>query len=528
MILYERRAGEQPPPQRKNNGQYTNRGILPGWRPFHPGEWRETMLSSDIPKPHFGYHEKEEDIYNIVHSHISIYYPVLCGYEIESNDSGCIEYVEASVRRYRSVSCKVAKLFTIQYTCFHNKYAADYDTHTFPCYATSQRTEKMFVHHREFCPPHPRVTFEPTFGHLALSIRRSTERPPNFAKSTLCPAFARAVADMRITSRRPFRSDYSSSTSVNQVRFPAEFHIWETYDECCHLLVGFPDHCIPPLLHLTSYAALALTVTVQWSDYSSPTKANRVRFPTLDRPDFHTWITWRTYPIGLWVLCYFSGYSLFPLLLYLRRSRVAFSGALYSIVTTFRLSEKLCICNDHCQGHNYELLIMIILARLTPTAGVGVASKTLTSPGMCLIGKHTSTRMVGCRNEGAGEMGDPQESCRPTASSGTIPTCENPVTRPAIETGSPWWEASVLIAQPQRPHEQLNERFSQTLPRIPYTRNNHSPAHNVDYYYADVGEVYEIMVGTRHGLSVVCHRHQHAADITSLGTWPGDVPDSPL
>ncbi|KAJ8891817.1 hypothetical protein PR048_004371 [Dryococelus australis] len=39
------------------------------------------------------------------------------------------------------------------------------------------------------------------------------------------------------------------------------------------------------------------------------------------------------------------------------------------------------------------------------------------------------------RNEGAGE----------------IPTCENPMTRPGIEAGSPWWEASVLIAQPSWP-----------------------------------------------------------------------------
>ncbi|KAJ8867383.1 hypothetical protein PR048_031184 [Dryococelus australis] len=31
---------------------------------------------------------------------------------------------------------------------------------------------------------------------------------------------------------------------------------------------------------------------------------------------------------------------------------------------------------------------------------------------------------------------------------GTIPTCENPVTRPGIEPGSPWWEASSLTAQP--------------------------------------------------------------------------------
>ncbi|KAJ8874515.1 hypothetical protein PR048_025375 [Dryococelus australis] len=34
------------------------------------------------------------------------------------------------------------------------------------------------------------------------------------------------------------------------------------------------------------------------------------------------------------------------------------------------------------------------------------------------------------------------------ASSGTIPTCEYPVTQPGIEHGSPWWEASRLTAQP--------------------------------------------------------------------------------
>ncbi|KAJ8895310.1 hypothetical protein PR048_000635 [Dryococelus australis] len=48
------------------------------------------------------------------------------------------------------------------------------------------------------------------------------------------------------------------------------------------------------------------------------------------------------------------------------------------------------------------------------------------------------------RNEGEGETEDSREN-PPT---GTIPICENPVTRPGIEPGSPWWEASVLIAQP--------------------------------------------------------------------------------
>ncbi|KAJ8895331.1 hypothetical protein PR048_000657 [Dryococelus australis] len=52
---------------------------------------------------------------------------------------------------------------------------------------------------------------------------------------------------------------------------------------------------------------------------------------------------------------------------------------------------------------------------------------------------------------GAGKREIPEKTRRPTASSSTIPTCENPVTRPGIEPGSPWWEASVLIAQPQWP-----------------------------------------------------------------------------
>ncbi|KAJ8869162.1 hypothetical protein PR048_030732 [Dryococelus australis] len=46
---------------------------------------------------------------------------------------------------------------------------------------------------------------------------------------------------------------------------------------------------------------------------------------------------------------------------------------------------------------------------------------------------------------------DGGKTSRPTASSGTIPTCENPVTRPGIEPWSQWWEASGLTAQPPWP-----------------------------------------------------------------------------
>ncbi|KAJ8891823.1 hypothetical protein PR048_004377 [Dryococelus australis] len=50
--------------------------------------------------------------------------------------------------------------------------------------------------------------------------------------------------------------------------------------------------------------------------------------------------------------------------------------------------------------------------------------------------------------KGRGKREIPEKSRRPTASSGTIPTCENPVTRPGSESGSPWWEASELITEP--------------------------------------------------------------------------------
>ncbi|KAJ8878096.1 hypothetical protein PR048_022563 [Dryococelus australis] len=44
--------------------------------------------------------------------------------------------------------------------------------------------------------------------------------------------------------------------------------------------------------------------------------------------------------------------------------------------------------------------------------------------------------------KGRGKREIPEKTRLPTASSGKIPTCENPVTRPGIEPGSPWWEAN--------------------------------------------------------------------------------------
>ncbi|KAJ8895257.1 hypothetical protein PR048_000582 [Dryococelus australis] len=61
--------------------------------------------------------------------------------------------------------------------------------------------------------------------------------------------------------------------------------------------------------------------------------------------------------------------------------------------------------------------------------------------------------------KGRGKREIPEKTRRPTVSSGTIPTCGDPVTRPGIEPGSPWWEASRLIAQPPRPQTTRNSEF---------------------------------------------------------------------
>ncbi|KAJ8877621.1 hypothetical protein PR048_022076 [Dryococelus australis] len=54
--------------------------------------------------------------------------------------------------------------------------------------------------------------------------------------------------------------------------------------------------------------------------------------------------------------------------------------------------------------------------------------------------------------QGRGKREIPEKIRQPAASSGTIPTCENPgVNRPGIEPGSPRWEASRSTAHPMRP-----------------------------------------------------------------------------
>ncbi|KAJ8869018.1 hypothetical protein PR048_030564 [Dryococelus australis] len=55
-----------------------------------------------------------------------------------------------------------------------------------------------------------------------------------------------------------------------------------------------------------------------------------------------------------------------------------------------------------------------------------------------------------------------------------FPNCENPVTRPGIEPGSPWWEASVLIAQPPWP---LKDTKPGPLPELRERMENRLGSH---------------------------------------------------
>ncbi|KAJ8879092.1 hypothetical protein PR048_019698 [Dryococelus australis] len=50
---------------------------------------------------------------------------------------------------------------------------------------------------------------------------------------------------------------------------------------------------------------------------------------------------------------------------------------------------------------------------------------------------------AGAGVKGRGKREIPEKTRRPAASSGTIRTCENPVIRPGIKPGSPWWQASL-------------------------------------------------------------------------------------
>ncbi|KAJ8868516.1 hypothetical protein PR048_030044 [Dryococelus australis] len=89
-----------------------------------------------------------------------------------------------------------------------------------------------------------------------------------------------------------------------------------------------------------------------------------------------------------------------------------------------------------------------------------VASRRVASPhrprgpALSTVSRNLSRKVL--QHKGRGKREIPEKTRRPTTSSFTIPTCENPVTRPGIELVSPWWEASVLMAQPPWPRLSMN------------------------------------------------------------------------
>ncbi|KAJ8890174.1 hypothetical protein PR048_009681 [Dryococelus australis] len=87
--------------------------------------------------------------------------------------------------------------------------------------------------------------------------------------------------------------------------------------------------------------------------------------------------------------------------------------------------------------------------------------------------------------KGRGKREISEKTFRPTASSGTIPTCESLVTRPGIEPGSPWWEASVPTAQPPWPLIEFEAVCSSAEFECPNSQSHltdTSDGHGTEYY----------------------------------------------
>ncbi|KAJ8897938.1 hypothetical protein PR048_003296 [Dryococelus australis] len=79
------------------------------------------------------------------------------------------------------------------------------------------------------------------------------------------------------------------------------------------------------------------------------------------------------------------------------------------------------------------------------------------SKGIALVRASTSQLLRSAKIEGRGKREIPEKTRRPTASSGTIPTCGcQGVTRPGIEPGLPWRDARRLTSQSPRPRGLLD------------------------------------------------------------------------
>ncbi|KAJ8885407.1 hypothetical protein PR048_011604 [Dryococelus australis] len=122
--------------------------------------------------------------------------------------------------------------------------------------------------------------------------------------------------------------------------------------------------------------------------------------------------------------------------------------------TTLKLleSERECVCVCVCVcAANARVNIL--------QAQQGLTCARVACGRVCYGGGSEQLRGAGMSG-GKGNGRSPEKTRRPTASSGTIPACEKSgVTRPGIEPGSPWWEASKLTAQPPWPPERVKPRI---------------------------------------------------------------------
>ncbi|KAJ8875642.1 hypothetical protein PR048_023538 [Dryococelus australis] len=198
--------------------------------------------------------------------------------------------------------------------------------------------------------------------------------------------------------------------------------------------------------HLQNYVLKKGATVAERLARSSPTNANRFQSPTRS-PDFRKWESCRTMPL---VGGFSRGSPVSPTPSFRRRSIFTLialigpqdlAGPAYLQLFSAIQAEKLC-------GDKNDTVAYIRYITVTRSALNWLA----VFPSCCLYLWEFQLKPYNfiCGSEVSMERR--RKTRRPTASSGTIPTCENPVTRAGIEPGSPWWEASRLTTQPPRPH----------------------------------------------------------------------------
>ncbi|KAJ8878121.1 hypothetical protein PR048_022588 [Dryococelus australis] len=100
--------------------------------------------------------------------------------------------------------------------------------------------------------------------------------------------------------------------------------------------------------------------------------------------------------------------------------------------------------------------------------------------------------------QGRGKRDIPKKTRRRAASSGAIPTSENPAATPSgIEPGAPWWEASGLAIAPPRPQYGVRDRWCQQILTKPFCSHHCRHSHALDQCvaYSDAACTYTLFTG---------------------------------